>query len=108
MRVLAARITQLPRRGEGFLDARDDLPANRTELVGGIDKIEKVRCDAQCQLRVRELGAGNFLGGQRWHQRLEPRQRTDAVLQLPAPVVPISVGNIAPKAAASGGEFLEP
>ena len=89
----------------GFLDPGDDLPANGTEFVGGIDQVKEVRGDRQGQLLIGQGGAGVLFGRESGHQPLKLLNRGDAVLELPMPIVPVRIGNVTPKAA-SGREEL--
>src|ERR1035441_4699872 len=78
-----------PLRNMRLLDPRDDLPANRAVLVGGVDEVEEVGRDGQCQLVIGQRGAGDFLRRERGHQALELLYGGDAVLELPLPVGPV-------------------
>ena len=91
MRVFAARVAHFPGGGERFLQARHHLAANRAILVRRINQIEKIGRDAQRQLVVGQLRAGQFLGRQRGQQRLQLFHRGDPVFHLPAPVVPVGL-----------------
>ena len=53
VRIFAARIGHFMRRSPRFLDARDDLPADRAVGIIAIDEVEKIRRDGE-----RELVAG--------------------------------------------------
>ena len=107
MRILAARVAHLPRRGVRFLDARNDLPADRAIFIRRINQVEKIRRDGQREFGVREFRAGKFLRRERGHQPLQLFRRGDAVFELPAPVVPVGVGNVMPETAAGGVKFLQ-
>ena len=107
MRILAARIAQLPRRRPRLLHPGNHLPPDRAMLIRRIDQVEKVRRDAQCQLVVRQPGPGQFLRRERGQQRLELLHRGDAVLQLPAPVIPLRRRDIRPETATGGTESFE-
>ena len=91
----------------GFFDPRDDLAADRTVFVRGIDQVEKVRRDGERELVIREFRAGIFLGRQRRHQPMQLLERGNAVLELPVPVVPVRIRNVAPEAPAGGMKFFE-
>jgi hypothetical protein len=86
---------------------RDDLLTDRAMLVHRVNEIEKIRRDGEREFVVRQFRAGEFLGRERGHQPLQLLRRGDAMFELPAPIVPISVGNIAPKAATGGVKFLQ-
>ena len=107
MRVLAARVAHLPRRDVRFLDARDDLPANRAVLVGRVNEVEEVGRDGQRQLVIGQRRAGDFLRRQRRHQPLELLDGGNAVLELPVPVVPVRIRHIGPKTPPRRAELLE-
>jgi hypothetical protein len=107
MRIFAARVAHFPRRGVRFLDARNDLPADGAMLIRRVNQVEKIRRDGQRELVVRQFRAGEFLRRERGHQPLQLLRRGDAVFELPAPVVPVGIGNIVPEAAAGGVEFLQ-
>ena len=107
MRILAARVAHLPRRGVGFLDVRNDLQADRAMFVRRINQVEKIRRDGQRELVVGQFCAGEFLRRERGHQSLQLLRRGDAVFELPAPVVPVGIGNVVPEAAAGGVKFLQ-
>ena len=59
MRIFAARVAHFPRRGVRFLDARNDLPADRAIFIRRINQVEKIRRDGE-----RELVVGQFRAGQ--------------------------------------------
>ena len=107
MRILAARVAHFPRRGVHFLDAGNHLPADRTVFVRRVDQVEKVRRDGEGQFMVGQSGARVFLRRQRRHQPPELFERRDAVFELPAPVVPVSVRHVRPEAAPGGFEFFQ-
>ncbi len=107
MRILAARVAHFPGRRVRFLDARDDLPANRAILVRRINQVEEIGRDGQRELVVGQFRAGIFLRRQRRHQPLQLFEGRDSMLELPVPVVPIRVGNVAPKSPAGGVKLLE-
>ena len=107
MGVFAARVAHFPRRGVGFLQARNDLPADGAILVGGVNEVEEIGRDGQGQFGVGQHRAGVFLRREGGHQALQLLQGGDAVFELPAPVVPVGFGDIGPKAAAGGMEFFE-
>ena len=107
VRVFATRIAHFPRRNVSFFNARDNLPANRTILIARINEIEKIRRDRQRELFIREQRSRVFLGSQRGKELLQLRECRDSVLQLPTPIIPIGVTDIAPKAFARGSEFFQ-
>ena len=107
MRILAARVAHFPWRGAGFLDARNHLPADRAMLIRRVNQVEKIRRDGQREPGVRELRAGEFLRRERGHQPPQLFRRRYPVFELPAPVVPVGVGNIMPETAPGGVEFLQ-
>ena len=102
VRIFAARIAHFPRSGVRFLDARHDLPANRTVFIRRINQVEKIRRDAERELVVRELRARQFLRRERGQEFLQLLDRGDAVLQLPVPVVPVGVRNVVPETPTGG------
>jgi hypothetical protein len=77
-------------------------------LVRRVNEVEEIRRDGQRQLVVGQLRPGAFLRRQRGHQVFELCQRTDAVLELPTPVVPVGLGNVAPETAPRRMELFEP
>ena len=101
--VLGERV--LHHRGEGLLLApeRDDLAADR--VVGSSGSIRLMKYGV---MSTRNLSgareAGPLLVGE-VEDRLDLLEVVDAVAQLPAPVVPLLVGNVVPerRAAADGG-----
>src|SRR5437867_9539218 len=107
MTVLTAGVTHFPRSGACFLDARNDLAADRAMLVGGVDEIKKIGGDCQRQLGIGELRAGVVLRREGGHEALKLWQRCDAILQLPGPAIPIRFRNVAPKTPASGTKLLQ-
>ena len=109
--VLGERV--LHHRGEGLLLApeRDDLAADRVVRVVGVDQADEVRRDVDPEL-VRGGEARALLVGQ-VEDRLDLLEVVDAVAELPAPVVPLLVGNVledrgapADRRAAVGAERL--
>ena len=107
VRVLAARIAHLPGRGVRLFDAWNDLAADGAILVRRIDEVEKIRRDGEGQLGVGEPGTGFFFGREGGEEFPQLFQRGDAVLELPAVVVPVRVGDVAPEAAPSGVELFQ-
>ena len=107
MGVFAAGVAHLPRGGVGFLHAWDDLPADGAILVGGVNEVEEIGRDGQGQFGVGQHGAGVFFRGQRGHEALQLFQGSDAMFELPAPVVPVAFGDIGPEPASGGVELFE-
>src|SRR5690348_12735041 len=107
MGILAARIGHFPGSGVGFFDARNDLPANGTIFISRIDQVEKVWRDSERELVVGQSCAGKLLWCESRHEALKLLDGGDPMLKLPAPVVPIRIGNTAPKTAAGGTELFE-
>ena len=70
-------------------------------------RLKKYGVMASASLCVREFRAGKFLRRERGHQSLQLLRRGDAVFQLPAPVVPVGVGNVVPETASGGVEFFQ-
>ena len=105
--ILAARVAHFPRRGVRFGDLGNDLQPHRTMFVRRINQVEEIRRDGQCEFGVRQFRAGKFLRRERGQESLQLLRRCDAVFELPAPVIPIGVGNIVPEAAPGGVKFLE-
>ena len=106
--VLGERV--LHHRGEGLLLApeRDHLAADRVVGVVGVDQADEVRRDVDPEL-VGGAEAGPLLVGQ-VEDRLDLLEVVDPVAELPAPVVPLLVGNVVPDrgAAADGGLAVRP
>ena len=90
----------------GLGDFGDDLEAHGTIFVRGIDQVEKVGSDGQGQFMVGQFRAGEFLGRKGGQEFLELFDGGDAVFELPAPIVPIGIGNVVSEAASGGFEFL--
>ncbi len=107
MGIFTAGVGHFPGGGIGFFDAGDDLPADGAIFVRRVNEVEEVGGDGQREFGVGQERAGAFLGGERGHEALELLDRGDAVLELPAPVIPILVGNVAPEAAAGGTKLFE-
>ncbi len=107
VRILAARVAHFPGRSVCFLDTRNDLPPDGTVLIHRIDQVEKIRRDGQRKLVVCEFRAGELLRRERGHQALQLFRRRDAVFELPAPVVPLGIRNVAPEAAPGGAKLLQ-
>src|ERR1051325_8192961 len=76
-------------------------------FVRRINQIEKIRRDAERKFVIGEARAGDFLRRERGHQAFELFPRTDAVLELPAPVIPIAVRHVAPEATTGGTELFQ-
>ena len=91
----------------GFLDARDDLPADGAMFIRRINEVEKIGRDGERELVVGEFRAGVLFRCERGHQTLQLFQRRDAVLELPVPVVPVGIGNVVPEAAPGRMELFE-
>src|SRR5262249_5306365 len=107
VRVLAARISHFPRRSVSLFDARYHLPADRAILVRGVDEIEKVWSNRERQSVIGERGAGVFLGRKGRHQALKLLHAGNSMLQLPTPVVPLRLRNVAPETTARGSKLFE-
>ena len=107
MRIFAARVAHFPRRGVRFLDARHHLLADRAKLVRRVNEVEKIRRDGERELVVGEFCARMFLRRERGQKLLQLLDRGDAVLHLPAPVVPVGVGNVMPETPSGGFESLQ-
>src|SRR3569833_2358955 len=60
VRIFPARVAHFPGRRMRLLNARDDLPADRTVFVRGIDEAKKIRRDGERQYVVCEFRAGEF------------------------------------------------
>jgi hypothetical protein len=105
--VLAAGIAHLIGIFPGFLDARDDLPADRAAGIGGVHQVEIMRGDRHRQLVAGEQHAGAFLVGER-EMLLQLLQRRDPVSELPGGVVPVGGGDvfIKPIARSVGAKLL--
>ena len=73
----------------------------------GVDQVEKVGRNAQGQLFIGQEGSGVFLRRQRWQQPLQLFQRSDAVFELPPPIVPIRFADIGPETPSGRMEFFE-
>ena len=106
--VLGERV--LHHRGEGLVlpRARDDLPADRVVRVLRVHQADEVRRDVDAEL----LGRGQALAlvvGQ-LEDLLDLLEVVDPVAQLPAPVVPLLVGDVRPQrgAAADRGSPVRP
>ena len=97
--VLGERV--LHHRREGLLLAaeRDDLAADRVVRVRRVDERDEVRRDVDAEL-VRRAEALALLVGQ-LQDLLDLGQLVDAVGELPAPVVPLLIGNVRPERCAA-------
>ena len=62
--ILATGVGQLRGVGVGFLDARDNLSADRAIGVGGVNEIEEVRRDGSSQFGPSEENAGSLFFGE--------------------------------------------
>jgi hypothetical protein len=93
--VLGQRV--LHHRGEGFLLAaqRDDLPPDRVVRIVGVDQAGEVGRDVDAEL-VRCAQALALFVGQVEHRR-DFFERVDPVRKLPAPVIPLLVGDVRPE-----------
>lgn len=58
--ILATRVGKFRRVGVGFFDAWDNLSADRTIGIGGVNEIEEVRRDGSGQFSPGEENAGSF------------------------------------------------
>ena len=87
VRIFTARVRHVVRRGPGFLDARNDLPPNRAIGIIALDQVEKMRRDGERELVAGKQHSGALFIGEN-EMLLELRQRRDAVLELPFPIVP--------------------
>lgn len=76
-------------------------------LVAGVDEVEKVRGDGHGELGSRQDGPSPFGGGEIGNETFELLEGGDAVLELPAPIIPVGVRHFRPCAAASGLEDLQ-
>ena len=107
MGILAAGIAHLPRCGLGFLHAGNHLAADGAIFIGRVNQIEEIRGDTQRQLVVGEGGPGEFLGRERGQEPLQLLNGGDAMLELPAPVIPVGVGNVVPETATGRTELFQ-
>ena len=96
MTVFSAWVIHFPRRCLGFLDVRKNLPADGAFRVFCIDEIEEMRRDRHGQLGIGQTCPFGFFIREIRNMLLQLLQRTDAVFELPAPVIPIGVGHTAP------------
>ena len=87
VRVFPAWVRHVVGRTPRFLDPRNHLTPDRIVRIFARDQIEKVRRNRERQLVAGEQNAGAFLFAQR-KVFLQLTQLSDAVLQLPFPVVP--------------------
>jgi len=71
MGILTAGIGHFPFGGVGFLNSGNHLPANGAVGIIDIDKVKKVRSDAECQFFVGECCSLQFLGFEMWNELLE-------------------------------------
>ena len=94
--VFVAGISQFPRRGCGFLDARDDLASDRAVRVGAVNEVEEVWRDGEGQLLPGEQYTFAFLGCKR-QEDFQRFYRCDAMTELPAPVVPVRWRDVRPQ-----------
>ncbi len=106
--ILGERV--LHHRGEGLLLApdRDDLPTDRVRRVGGVDEADEVRRDVDAELVGRRQALALLLG--QFEDLLDLLEVVDPVAQLPAPVVPLRIGDVGPdrSAAADGRSSVRP
>ena len=87
-----------------FLDARDDLAADRAVGIVRVDQVEEMRGDRHRELGAGQQHAGAFLGGE-FDPLLELGERLDAVLQLPLRILPMAERLLRPVAGGVGEEF---
>ena len=104
--VLGERV--LHHRGEGLLlpAGRDDLAADRVVRVVRVDQADEVGRDVDAEL-VRRREPQALVVGQ-VQDRLDLREVVDPMTELPAPVVPLLVGDVRPErgAPADGGSTV--
>ena len=87
VRIFPARVRHVVRRGPCFFDPRDDLSPDRAIGIVALDQIEKMRRDREREFVAGKQHAGAFFIG-KGEMLLELRQRGDAILELPFPVIP--------------------
>jgi hypothetical protein len=104
MRIFAARIGHFDWRPVRLFDPGDDLAADRTIWVLGIDEIEKMRSNSQCQLISREDNSSAFFAG-KGDLLFELLQVGNPIFKLPLPIVPKFGSDIGPE---SRGKRKEP
>ena len=86
--ILAAGVGEFLRRVPAFLDARDDLAADRAIRIVAVDQVEKVRRDRHRELVPGEQDAGAFDVGE-IQPGLKIGERIHAVAELPFVVAPV-------------------
>ena len=86
--ILAAGIGEFLGRVPAFLDARDDLAADRAIRIVAVDQVEKVRGDRHRQLVPGEQDAGALDIGE-VEARFEIGEGIHAVAELPFVVAPV-------------------
>ena len=100
--VLGERV--LHHRGEGLVlaTARDDLAADRVVGVLGVDQADEVGRDVDPELVGRRQAVALVVG--QLEDLLDLGEVVDPMAELPAPVVPLRVGDVVPdrRAAADG------
>ena len=92
--VLGERV--LHHRGEGLLlpTGRDDLPTDGVSRVFGVDEADEVGRDVDAELARR--GEAGALVVREVEDLLDLGKVVDPVTQLPAPVIPLGVGDVLP------------
>ena len=90
--ILRQRVLHHPGEGAQLRTDRDDLAADRIVRVVGVDEADEVRRDVDPEL-VRRREALALVVGQ-VQDLLELLERVEPVRQLPAPVVPLLVGDV--------------
>ena len=95
--VFADRIERFPRGGRGLLQPRNNLTADGAQLIGGVDQVEVIRGNGHRQLGLpSQKHPSPLLGGHARQQTLQLINPSDAVLELPLPIVPFRVRDRGP------------
>ncbi len=105
VRILAARVRHVVGRFPALLDAGNDLAANRAIRIVLLDQVEKMRRDRERELRSGEQDAVAFVIRQ-VEMLLQLRERGDAILELPFPVVPEFRRHVGPVTRRVGNEVF--
>ena len=105
VRIFAARVRHVVGRRPGLLDPRDDLAPDRAIGIVRLDQVEKMRRDRKSEFVARKQHARPLRLGKN-EMFLELGERSDAVLQLPFPVIPEFGRNIGEVSGRVGDELF--
>ena len=106
--VFADRIQGFPRGGRGLLQPGNNLTADGAQLIGGVDQVEVIRGNGHRQLRLPgQKHSGSLLSSHAGQQALQLVNPSDAVLELPLPIVPFRVRDRGPTPLPCGSERFQ-